>query len=165
MLRIRCNSVFPLSFLSLGQFYKISQNWGSSCHGACKRQALCSCTKMIASGLKIGSINKKDHLFHKICWANFLKCWANLATYSPRANTVVATYCTVAACCWISCSIHSTVTPACSSHSGTKNREYRETENSNFLVCMLSFPSLAWSFGVIFSLCVPHRTSLNPRLA
>ena len=51
LLPVTHTPVFPLGILSLGQFCKISQNCESSC------------TKMIASRLKMGSINKKKHLF------------------------------------------------------------------------------------------------------
>ena len=57
--------------MSLGQFYKISRSWGSSC------------AKIIAS--KMGSINERNIFFthfHKICW----KYWANFITYGLRGN-------------------------------------------------------------------------------
>ena len=44
--------VMSISFLNLRQFYKISQNWWSSC------------TKMIASSLKVDLINKKSTFLH-----------------------------------------------------------------------------------------------------
>ena len=75
-----CLAVFPLSFLSLGQFYKILQNWRDSC------------AKIISCGWKLAKLSRKSIFFthsHKICWANFSKCWANFETYGLRGNTAV----------------------------------------------------------------------------
>ena len=45
-------TVFPVTFLNLGQFHKISQNWRSSC------------AKLIVSMLKIGSTRKSIFFIH-----------------------------------------------------------------------------------------------------
>ena len=72
-----------LRFFSLGQFYKISLNFGSSY------------TKIIAFKAENGvnQLGKASFLlnFHKICWVNFLKCWANFVMYSlrDRSQTLV----------------------------------------------------------------------------
>ena len=71
---IMSRAVFPLRFLSLGQFYQIWQNWRVSC---AKSLALAE------------NCQEKASFFTqslKICWANFLKCWANFATYGLRGN-------------------------------------------------------------------------------
>ena len=79
-----CEPVFHLRHLSLGRFYKIPKDWGSSW------------AKLTASRLKIGSIKYKKPFFfplythfHKICWINFKKCWANFRAYGRRGNTAV----------------------------------------------------------------------------
>ena len=54
--------IFPLKFLSLGQFYQIWQNWGDSC------------TKIISSGWKLATLSGKNiifTIFHKLLWTQF----------------------------------------------------------------------------------------------
>ena len=89
-------SVWPIRFLNLGQFYKISQNWSSSC------------TKMIASGLKIGSINKKktpfSHIFSKPVKPVFQSA-GPISWHTTLAETLVNSHICNITYLWSTCSL------------------------------------------------------------